>query len=273
MKKLKLLLGRKTSIVGTYTQKAYDELLYSPVNLVIPMAGAGSRFAVAGYDVPKPFIEFNGKMMIEHVLDSFIRIKANIILVLQENFLLEQKVQLEKLQEKYNLNFVTVPKLTMGAAVTALAAHKKINPAYDIIFADSDNIFRPFDVANFIARSRGRQLSGALLTFSSDNPCFSYAKVDENGLLLETKEKEVISNHAICGMYYFKNLDEFKDAVIDLIICNDLSKGEFYMSNVYNHLKKYTDKIGILDIEHFDCVGTPEQLKEYIDGGSSARVQ
>ena len=65
-------------------------------------------------------------------------------------------------------------------------------------------------------------------------------------------------------MYYFKNIELFKDAVIDLVVCNDLQKGEFYMSNVYNHLKKMTAKIGIFDIAHFDCVGTPEQLKEYI---------
>ena len=73
-------------------------------------------------------------------------------------------------------------------------------------------------------------------------------------------------------MYYFKTLKDFKDAVIDLIVCNDLSKGEFYMSNVYNHLKKFTDKIGIFDIEHFDCVGTPEQLERYIKGADCAKI-
>lgn len=259
--------------MGYYTKKAYEEILCNPVNIVIPMAGAGSRFSVAGYNVPKPFIEFNDKMMIEHVLGSFARINHNIILVLQEKFLSEQKVQLEKLQKKYTLKLISVPQLTMGAAITALAAHKEIDPAYDIIFADSDNIFNPIDVVNFLASARERQLSGALLTFSSDKSCFSYAKVDEKGLLIETKEKEVISNHAICGMYYFKSLDEFKNSVIDLVICNDLSKGEFYMSNVYNHLKRFTDKIGIFDIDHFDCVGTPEQLKEYIEGGCCATVQ
>ena len=98
------------------------------INIVIPMAGAGSRFAIEGYDVPKPFIEFNGKMMIEHVLESFKLINANIILVLQEKFLKDEKSQLEYLKTKYILDYVTVPKLTMGAAITALAAHKAINP-------------------------------------------------------------------------------------------------------------------------------------------------
>ncbi len=258
--------------MGTVFQSAYDELLYSPINIVIPMAGAGSRFAVAGYDVPKPFIEFEGKMMIEHILASFKRINAVFTLIMQEKFLSEQKNQVEKLQEKYKITIVTVPKLTMGAAITALAAHKAINPEYDIIFADSDNIFDDEDVLKFVASIRSRNLKGALLTFKSANPCFSYAKVNNEGLLIETKEKEVISDHAICGMYYFKNLEDFKDAVIDLVVENDIQKGEFYMSNVYNHLKKLTDKIGIYDIAHFDCVGTPEQLQGYLKGGNCARI-
>lgn len=239
------------------------------INIVIPMAGAGSRFKVAGYNVPKPFIEFGNKMMIEHVLSAFKNINANFILVLQEKFLFEQKEQLKKLKANYALDFVTVPKLTMGAAITALAAHKKINPEYDIIFADSDNIFNENDINNFVNYVRDKGLSGALLTFKSDNPCFSYAKIDENENFVETKEKEVISNHAICGVYYFNNLEDFKNSVIDLVVESDLSKGEFYMSNVYNHLKKITNKIGVYDIEHFDCVGTPEQLEKYILGATN----
>ena len=239
------------------------------INIVIPMAGAGSRFSIAGYGVPKPFIEFNNKMMIEHVIGSFANIQARFILVLQEKFLTEQKEQLEKLKRKYVLDFVTVPKLTMGAAITALASHKKIDTKNDIIFADSDNIFDKNDIAEFILYARKKDLSGALLTIDSDKPCYSYAKVDKDGYLIETKEKEVVSNHAITGVYYFKDLEQFKDAVIDLVVESDLSKGEFYMSNVYNHLKKITNKIGVFDIKNFDCVGTPEQLKEYIKRGTN----
>ncbi len=239
------------------------------INIVIPMAGAGSRFSVAGYETPKPFIEFNNKMMIEHVIGSFANIQARFILVLQEKFLIEQKEQLEKLKNKYVLDFVTVPKLTMGAAITALAAHKNIDAQHDIVFADSDNIFNKDDISEFISYARKNDLSGALLTIDSDRPCYSYAKVDVDGYLIETKEKEVISNHAITGVYYFKELEQFKDAVIDLVVESDLSKGEFYMSNVYNHLKKLTNKIGVFDIKKFDCVGTPEQLKEYIERGAN----
>lgn len=242
------------------------------INIVIPMAGAGSRFSIAGYNVPKPFIEFDNKMMIEHVLNSFKKINANFILILQEKFLTEQEKQIKKITGNYNFKLVTVPKLTMGAAITALAAHKAINPNYDIIFADSDNIFNPNDIENFVNNMREKKLVGGLLTFKSNKPCYSYVRLDKKGMLIETREKEVISEHAISGVYYFNNLSSFRDAVIDLIVCNDLTKGEFYMSNVYNHLKKTNTKIGIFDINHFDCVGTPKQLERYIEERKSAKI-
>lgn len=236
------------------------------VNVVIPMAGAGSRFEIEGYDTPKPFIKFDGKMMVEHVLASFEEIEPNFILVMQEKFLKERFSEVNELQSKYTMEIVTVPKLTMGAAITALASHKMIDSQHDIIFADSDNIFEKKDILNFLNSVHERDLNGALMTINSDNPCYSYAKVNKDGYLECTKEKEVISNNAICGLYYFKNVDEFKDAVIDVVVCNDLSKGEFYMSNVYNFLKKISPKIGIFNIDNFNCVGTPKQLKKYMEG-------
>lgn len=241
------------------------EQQYSKINIVILMAGAGNRFKLAGYSVPKPFICFNGKMMVEHVMSSFDDIDATFTFVVLEQFLVDQKLQIEKLRCKYNVNFVTVPKVTLGASISALAAHRYINSDSDIIFADSDNIFNKRDIAEFIVNVRSRRLDGALLTFNSKLDCYSYVMVDDNGFLLVAKEKEVISNHAIAGIYYFRNKELFVNSVIDLIVENDLSKGEYYMSGVYNHLRKFTKRIGIVDIEAFDCVGTPSQLKAYIE--------
>ena len=249
-----------------------DDEYNKQINIVIPMAGEGKRYTLEGYTIPKPFIEINNKMMIELVLDSFKNINAIFTIVIQKKFLVEQKLQLEKLKQRYKIKIVTVPKLTMGAAITALAAHKSINPKYDIIFADSDNFFNPKDISDFIIYVRKRDLKGALLTFKSFDPAFSYVKSDEQGYLIKTKEKEAISQHAICGLYYFKNLEDFKSSVIDLIVESDISKGEFYMSNIYNHLKKLTNKIGIYEIKNFNCVGTPKQLKEYLNGGTNDQI-
>lgn len=237
------------------------------INIVIPMAGAGSRFQVAGYDVPKPFIVFNGKMMIEHVLESFAQVNAKINLVIQEKFKTEQAGQLEKLQKLHDLEFVTVPGLTMGAACTCMAAHNKINNDNGVLFADSDNIFAPEGIKAFVEDVKKRNLDGALLTFNSSEPCFSYAKINADGLLVQTKEKEVISNNAICGVYYFKRGADFIGAAIDLVVAQDLQKGEFFMSSVYNHFLKYNKKVGIFNIaqDDFKCVGTPKQLENFLN--------
>lgn len=244
------------------------------LNIVIPMAGEGTRFKTNSYNVPKPFIEFNGKMMIEHVLSSFLNIDAKFILVIQEKFKFEQQELLQKLLQNYNIEFVTVPNLTMGAAITCLASHKALDKNYPVLFADSDNIFAKEAILSFLKDAKNRDLDGSLLTFKSNNPCFSYALTEEKGYLIKTKEKEVISNDAICGAYYFKNTNDFINSTIDLIIAADLQNGEFYMSNVYNYFLRYNKKIGIYSIDKscFNCVGTPEQLEVYIESIKNVRI-
>jgi len=89
------------------------------LNIVIPMAGAGSRFSIAGYTVPKPFIMVHEKMMIEHVLDSLHVPDARYVLILQEVFLEQCRDKLARLKNKYDVELITVRKLTQGAACTA----------------------------------------------------------------------------------------------------------------------------------------------------------
>ena len=112
-----------------------------------------------------------------------------------------------------------------------------------------------------------RKLDGALLTFESSEPCFSYAKINKNGFVIHTKEKKVISTHAIAGAYFFSKGEYFIDNAIEMIIYGDKEKNEFYMSNVYNYAINNDLKIGIFDINQNDlyCVGTPTKLKEYLE--------
>ena len=237
------------------------------IEIVIPMAGEGSRFKNAGFSLPKPFIDVSGKMMIERVLDGVKVNDARYTLVIQERFLVENLSQIKKINDEYNVQFVNVEKLTQGASCTALAARKFINLSNLVVFVDSDNIFDNKGFNNFIIDAQMRNLDGSLLTFKSNDNKFSFAKIDDEGYLIQTKEKEVISNHAIAGAYLFKNGEFFVDCVIDSLIYGDKVKNEYYMSNVYNYAIKKGLKIGIFDIpdNDFNCVGTPLQLQEYIN--------
>ena len=237
------------------------------LNIIIPMAGAGLRFKVAGYDLPKPFIDVNGQMMIERVLDGINYPNAHYTLIIQEEFEKENKAQLEKLANKYHVAFVSVKKLTQGACCTALAAHEIINNNIPVVFADSDNIFNNATFQAFVDDCLRRNLDGGLLTFNTDKECYSYAAIDNNGIVTHTREKEVISNHAITGVYMFKNGADFVRCAIDMMIYGDKAKNEFYMSNVYNYAVQKGLNIGVYDIKEtdWDCVGTPQQLKEYLE--------
>jgi len=236
------------------------------MNIVIPMAGAGSRFTVAGYDTLKPFIPIHGKMMIEHVLESLYVENATTILIVQASFYQDYPEALDILKQKFQVHIITVERLTQGAACTALACHELINNNEPVVFADADNFYAPNVFQAFLADAQARQLDGSLLTFPSQNPCFSYVEMDASGYATQTKEKEPISSHAICGVYLFNRGADFVNCAIDMMIYGDTTKNEYYMSNVYNYAIKKGRRIGCFDIpaEAFQCVGTPEQLEAFL---------
>jgi dTDP-glucose pyrophosphorylase len=237
------------------------------VHIVVPMAGEGSRFANAGYTVPKPFIEFNGKMMIEHVLDSLAREGAEYTVIIKQEFKDKHGEQLAKLQRDYGLKFVTVNGKMQGAATTVMIIHKALNNATPVLFADCDNIFGEGVINRFLDDALERKLEGSLLTFHSTDPRYSFAKTDGEGRVVAMKEKEAISDHAICGAYYFGKGEDFVDATITNVIYGAQQKGEYYMSGAYNPLLERGARVGIYEIgdDEWYCVGTPQQLDEHLE--------
>ena len=235
------------------------------INIIIPMAGAGSRFQNAGYSLPKPFIDVGGKMMIERVLDEIRYPNAHYTLIIREDFEKEHKALLQKISREYSVAFESVEKVTQGASCTALAALEIINNSNPVVFVDSDNIFDNGSFSDFLGNALESGIGGSLLTVNSDKNCFSYAKV-QNGFVTETREKEVISNHAITGAYYFAHGSDFCRYAIEMMMYGDRQKNEYYMSNVYNRAIKKGLKVSVFDIplEKWHCVGTPEQLEEFL---------
>ena len=235
------------------------------------MAGEGKRFKVNGYNDPKPFIKFKGKMMIEHVLEGLMVSGANYILIIREEFMEHHYDKLNILRKRFPVKFIVVEKLTQGASCTALAAHKYINNEFPVIFADADNIFENSAFKIFLSSAINNELDGCIMTFKSSEPCFSYVLLDQKNNVIKTKEKEVISDLAIAGVYMFNKGSCFVESAIDMMIYGDKDKGEYYMSNVYNWAIKKNRKIGISMIEKDDwvCVGTPKQLEEYLSKNCS----
>ena len=236
------------------------------LNVVVPMAGAGSRFSSAGFSLPKPFIDVQGRMMIERVLEGLRCPNAHYTLIIQRAFEVQHPELLQCLAERFPVAFLCVEELTQGASCTALAAHRIIDNMLPVVFADSDTIYHPGVFAAFVQNAVERRLDGSLLTFPSQQSCFSYAAVDEQGLVTATREKEPVSSHAISGAYLFARGCDFVHCALQPLIYGTREKGEFYMSSVFNYAVRFGLRIGIHDITEndFDCLGTPEQLKEYL---------
>lgn len=235
------------------------------INIVIPMAGAGSRFVQAGYSKPKPFIDVCGKMMIERVLDNLKMNDCRFIIIARTEHLASEKDAVTKLKEQYNCRILSINKLTEGAACTILLSTWDINNDDPLLLANSDQIVEA-DLNLYIKDSDARNLDGSILTFYADHPKWSYAKVDENGYLVELREKQVISKHATVGLYYYRRGRDFVNSAIEMIANKDRVNNEFYTAPAYNYSLGAGLKIGIYEIKESEMfgLGTPEDLDVYI---------
>lgn len=236
------------------------------INIVIPMAGAGSRFAKAGYKKPKPFIDVLGKPMICHVLDNLDIPYAKFILLARKEHYDNEPETIQWIKNNYNVEFVLIDNLTEGAACTVLHAHRLINNDVPLLIANSDQIV-DINITDYINDSNARNLDGSVLCFQDDDTKWSYAKIDDNGYIVEIKEKVVISEHATVGIYYFARGRIFVENAIDMFVRNERVNNEFYVAPVYNYAISQGDKFGIygIDMSQMHGTGTPEDLDKYIE--------
>jgi HAD superfamily hydrolase (TIGR01509 family) len=233
------------------------------LNVLIPMAGAGSRFEKAGYTFPKPLIDVNGKPMIQVVIDN-LNIEANYIYVVQKEH-----------RAKYNLDtllnlitpgckIVEVDGLTEGAACTTLLAKEHIDNDAPLLMANSDQ-FVEWDSNEFMYKMLEQKLDGGFLTFKATHPKWSFTKVDENGYATELAEKNPISDIAIVGIYYWASGAEYVKYAEQMISKNIRTNNEFYVSPVYNEAIGDGKKIKPFHIEKMWGLGTPEDLVYYLE--------
>jgi HAD superfamily hydrolase (TIGR01509 family) len=232
------------------------------MNVLIPMAGAGSRFAEAGYTFPKPLIDVNNKPMIQVVVDN-LNIDANYIYVVQKSH-----------REKYNLdtllNLITPgcsiiesDGITEGAACTALLAKNFINNDSPLFFANSDQ-FVEWDSNEFMYKMNESNVDGGILVFESTHPKWSFAKIDDSGYVTEVAEKNPISNLATVGFYYWKMGSDFVKYAEEMIEKNIRVNNEFYVCPVFNQAIEDNKKIKTFSVEKMWGLGTPEDLEKFL---------
>lgn len=237
------------------------------MNIVIPMAGLGSRFAVAGYEKPKPFIDVDGKPMIVRVLDNLAYPGAKYILIGRREHLEKEAALVANIKSTYGAAIVVAEEVTAGTACTILLAEKLIDAADPVLIANSDQLV-DIQIADFIDDCKSRKLDGSILTFVDKlrDPKWSFAKVGDDHLVTEVKEKQVISETATVGIYLFSSGNKFVTAAKEMIAADDRVNNEFYTCPIYNYLIRDGGRIGIynIDFEQMHGLGVPADLEAYL---------
>ena len=233
------------------------------LNIVIPMAGRGSRFVNAGYSMPKPLIDIHGHIMIEWVIRNITpSCPHRFIFICQHehitNFALDDV--LHKMSPKCEI--VEIDHITEGAACTVLLAEKFINNSDAMMIANSDQ-FVDIDINAYLA-SMG-EADGLIMTMPANHPKWSYIKYDENKRVTLVREKEVISDQATVGIYNYKHGQDFVKYAHQMIEQNIRVNGEFYVAPVYNGMIEAGKNISFYDIgSKMYGLGTPEDLQKFM---------
>jgi len=240
------------------------------MKVLIPMAGAGSRFATAGYTFPKPLIEVKGKPMIQVVIEN-LNIDA-------EHIFIVQKEHYEKYHLKTLLNMVSpgckivqTEGVTEGAACTTLLAKEHIDNEYPLLIANSDQ-FVEWDSNEFMYSMGADSIDGGILSFRSTHPKWSFAELDEKGFVKRVAEKEPISDIATVGIYYWSKGSDYVKYAEQMIGKNIRVNNEFYVAPVYNEAIQNEKKIKTFDVKKMWGIGTPEDLSIFLSDDISKTI-
>jgi dTDP-glucose pyrophosphorylase len=233
------------------------------MKVLIPMAGAGSRFEKAGYTFPKPLIEVNGKPMIQLVVEN-LNIEAEYVFIVQ-------KEHYDKYNLQYLLNLISpdckivqVDGITEGAACTTLLAKEYIDNDDALLIANSDQ-FVDWNSNEFLYSMQAGEVDAGILTFESVHPKWSFAKLDEEGLVCEVAEKKPISNKATVGIYYWKQGSDYVKYAEQMIEKDKRVNNEFYVCPVFNEAIDDGLRIKTFDIDNMWGLGTPEDLEVFLN--------
>jgi dTDP-glucose pyrophosphorylase/predicted SnoaL-like aldol condensation-catalyzing enzyme len=239
------------------------------MNIVIPMAGRGSRFANAGFVDPKPLIKVGGKPMIQWVIENVRPARPHrfTFIVLREHLETYPAVAATLRALCPGCSIVTVDAVTEGAACTVLLAKDLIDNDEPLMIANADQ-FVDLPIDDYLAEMERRQADGLIMTFEADHPKWSYCRLDPELNVTEVVEKKVVSNEATVGIYNFRRGKDFVRAAEQMIAQNLRSNGEFYVAPAYNLLIAEKRRIAVArtgqEYEGMYGLGVPEDLAFFL---------
>lgn len=238
------------------------------LNIVVPMAGAGSRFAKEGYKDPKPLIPVNGMPMIQVIINNLTPKESHRFIFVCQQAHIEAYGLKEKLgQWAPGCEIIGLHGLTEGAACTVLTAREFINSDEPLMIANSDQ-YVDISIDDYLASMAQRHLDGLIMTMAADDPKWSFVGLDGESLVTRVVEKEVISNEATVGIYNFRKGSDFVTAADHMIELDLRVNNEFYVAPVYNQLIAAGKAIGVFNVGEEAAgmygLGTPADLSLFL---------
>ena len=238
------------------------EIPMEKLHLILPMAGRGSRFFENGFVCPKPLIEISGKPFfywatrsVEKYVDC-----ADITFVVLEEHIRDFGIDAKIKQYWPEARIIALPEVTEGAAITALKGCEGLPDGEPILFNDCDHLFICSAFNAFCEKGDFADgPAGALLTFESDSPAYSYLQYGADGNVCHTVEKQVVSHDAICGAYYFKDKKTYAGACAEYL--KNCEYKEFFVSGIYNVLAAQGAKIAGFACDLHLPFGTPDEYR------------
>jgi len=238
------------------------------LNIVLPIAGRGSRFLNAGFDIPKPMIPVLGAPMLQWVVWNLRPKEAHrfIFLALEEHL---ENSGLPDLIERIAPDSVVIPvrAVTEGAACTVLIARDLIDSSNPLMIANTDQ-FVDLRIDDYLEAFNASGLDGFMMTFTASDPKWSYARLGEHGRVLEVVEKKVVSHYATVGIYNYRSGADFVSAADAMIAKNLRVNGEFYVAPAYNQMIESGASVGVFSIDNLGTgmhgLGTPEDLAMFV---------
>ena len=250
-------------------------IVYPRIQVVIPMAGEGSRFQKAGYTVPKPFIDVRGKQMIQWVIDnvSSTKYKLEFIFLCREKHLDNNSMSFLDLQD-LSYKIVPVKNLTEGAASTVLLAKDILNPDLPLVIVNSDQ-YLEWNADSFYTSLLNPTYDGIISTFYSPDPSdtkWSFVELDENTLISKVAEKVWLGPNATTGIYGWKRASDFILYAEQMIQKNVRVNNEFYICPVYNEAIQDSKKIRYIECKKLWGLGVPDDLDYFLNNFNASPI-
>lgn len=245
-----------------------------PLQILIPMSGFGERFRRAGYTVPKPLIEVEGKPIIAHVIDLFPG-ETNFTFICNQEHLDTPEYRMREQIRRYcpTARIVGIGPHKLGPVNAVMQAADYVDQHAPTIVNYCD-FACVWDYAAFAQFVRDSGCDGAIPCYTGFHPHMigstSYAYVrQENGWVADIQEKqsytdEPMHEYASSGTYYFRSGALMLDCFARTMKRCDLRlNDEYYVSLAYKPLLDDGRSVAVYELNHFMQWGTPADLVEY----------